>query len=248
MEYNTAKSFFLAPEAWHAPFVLAGAEAHHLAHVARIRPGKTVRLFDGEGREGLFTVTSIEKDGIRLEMISEKQHSHPQGRSILAIGWGKNVRRTWLLEKTVEFEAGEVWFWQAERSQGRVPEEPKETWRAQLIAGAKQCGNLWLPTLGTVSGGVDALIEKSAAFSRRCFLWEEEGGGPLLSGSELRSCQPVVYIIGPEGGFTLREAETLIAAGIPARSLGRQVLRWETAALLCLGLHWWANQQDGSAG
>lgn len=243
-----AKSFFLAPGAWHPPFILDGAEAHHLAHVARIRPGESVRLFDGEGREGIFTVVSIGKNKVHMEMIREKQHSHPQGRSILAIGWGKNLRRTWLLEKTVEFEAGEVWFWQAERSQGSVPKEPKEVWYAQLIAGAKQCGNLWLPTITTLPGGVGALIEKSASLSRRYFLWEEEGGGSLLSGSELRSCQPIVYIIGPEGGFTPREAETLIAAGIPARSLGRQVLRWETAALLCLGLHWWANQAEETAG
>ena len=51
-----------------------------------------------------------------------------------------------------------------------------------------------------------------------------------------------VYVIGPEGGFSSRELDVLKHSGFIAVSLGNRVLRCETAATLCLGLHWWASQ------
>ena len=51
-----------------------------------------------------------------------------------------------------------------------------------------------------------------------------------------------VYVIGPEGGFSARELDTLRVSGFAAVSLGTRVLRCETAATLCLGIHWWASQ------
>ena len=52
-------------------------------------------------------------------------------------------------------------------------------------------------------------------------------------------------VIGPEGGFTPEEAERLIDAGFQALSMGERVLRWETAAMMALGLHWWKRQHPG---
>ena len=51
-----------------------------------------------------------------------------------------------------------------------------------------------------------------------------------------------VYVIGPEGGFSQRELTMLTQSGFCAVSLGTRVLRCETAATLCLGIHWWASQ------
>ncbi|MDR1659993.1 MAG: RsmE family RNA methyltransferase, partial [Desulfovibrio sp.] len=56
-----------------------------------------------------------------------------------------------------------------------------------------------------------------------------------------------VYVIGPEGGFSQRELAVLHAAGFAPASLGKRVLRCETAAALCLGLHWWASHLNGTA-
>lgn len=240
-----AKNFYLSPEKWQPPFLLDGPEAHHLATVARVRPGEEVCLLDGNGREGLFKVTGIGKHQVTLELLSEKTHTPQPSRAILAIGWGKNARRTWLLEKAVEFEAAEIWFWQAERSQGRVPDENKESWTHQMIAGAKQCGNLWLPAVHTLPGGLTQLLTRAKDIPHKYMLWEEQAGEPLLATENMQTRTPVLYIIGPEGGFADHEAATLIKEGIRPVSLGRQVLRWETAALLCLGLHWWANQNAG---
>jgi len=175
----------------------------------------------------------------------------------LALGWNKSARRGWLLEKAVELDCAGILFWESARSQGAMPGEAKDSWRGQLIAGAKQCGNPWLPELAMAPGGVDALIEAARHFDRRWLLWESpdihrcltvadiaaEAGtvdGEAAAGKADRARQ--IFVLGPEGGITEDEAGRLQAAGFTAVTLGPRPLRWETAALLCLGLAWWGGQ------
>ena len=151
-------TFFLAPEAWSENPVLDGAEAHHLLRVLRLGPGEEVGLLDGRGREALCRIVKTTRQTVELALLNERLHPEPASRVILAAGWGKAARRGWILEKAVELEASALWFWQAERSQFPVPGDIRSNWEGQLIAGAKQCRNPWLPLLRTLPGGVDELI------------------------------------------------------------------------------------------
>jgi len=233
-------SFFLPPEAWRPPFRLEGDEARHLAKVLRLGPGATVRCFDGAGREGLFGVESV-RGGVGLSLQSETFTPRPSG-AWLALGWNKSARRGWLLEKAVELGAAGILFWEARRSQGGMPEAAKESWRGQLVAGAKQCGNVWLPEIEVVPGGAAGLAERCAGMDRRFLAWESPGVSRGLRQEDLTGALGHVFVLGPEGGLTDGEAEFLQGEGFPAVSLGPRPLRWETAALLCLGLSWWGAQ------
>ncbi|MCC8194911.1 MAG: 16S rRNA (uracil(1498)-N(3))-methyltransferase [Deltaproteobacteria bacterium] len=236
-------TFFLPAEAWHEPYQVTGTEARHLVSVLRIKRGDTVRLIDGLGREGIFTVCETGKRHASLTPETIVIHKRPPGIT-LAIGYGRGLRRGWLLEKAVELEAAGVWFWQADRSQGNVPEESKETWLSQMLAGAKQTGNPWLPGLATLPGGVDELIMKRDGFDKRFVLWEGAAQGAILSLEDLTPAANVLFALGPEGGFSEREITRLTQADFTPVSLGNRILRWETAAMLCLGLAWWARQQE----
>lgn len=238
------RTFHLSPELWHEPYALEGQEARHLVKVLRVRAGEQIRLLDGQGREGFFRITDTEKHRVHLEPESIITHPAPASRSVLAVGWGKAVRRGWLLEKAVELEAAGVWLWQAERSQSRVPEEAKESWLAQMVAGAKQSSNPWLPELRTLPGGIQELATAAADFDRCYLLWEGETPEAVLGPQHVGLPGSTLYIVGPEGGFSDREVTALRDGGCQPVSLGQRVLRWETAALLCLGLHWWARQQN----
>lgn len=213
--------------------MLEGGEAKHLGKVLRTRVGDTVRLFDGCGREGLFTVIGITKSKVQLELDEEK--STPDIRNItLAIGWNKSSRRNWILEKSVELQTHGLIFFQSEFSQGKVPAEIKESWNEKLVAAAKQCGNSWLPELATVSGSLEKLIEVAAPYSNKLFLWEKADNDTVPDHSVF-AAESTLAVIGPEGGFSRREAELLIENGFKPVSLGQSILRWETAALLCMG-------------
>lgn len=238
-------AFYLPPDAWRVPFILKGTEAHHLSRVLRMAQGETILLLDGAGRQGEFRITEIQRQQVLLEQLSEQKHLRPASRIILAAGWGKAARRGWILEKAVELEASGLWFWQAERSQFPVPEDIPQQWQAQLIAGAKQCHNPWLPELRTISGGVTELVQAAGKVDHKQVLVERGHQAQAFLAEELLSLPgETVCVVGPEGGLSAREVTLLRDAGFTALTLGSRILRWESAALMALGLHWWGRQRE----
>ena len=167
-----------------------------------------------------------------------------QSRITLALGWGKAARRGFILEKCVELEAHALWFWQAERSQFPVPKDMKNSWQEQLIAGAKQCKNPYLPEISALSKGVKELIEKSKNFEHKQLSVESDyQHEAFLAEKDLGLKGDTLCVIGPEGGFSPKEVEFLVDAGFKTYTIGNRILRWETAAVMVLGLHWWNKQQ-----
>ena len=73
-------------------------------------------------------------------------------------------------------------------------------------------------------------------------LYEGETEGRLLTQQDLAGGGSTLLVIGPEGGFSPAEVATVIAAAVVPISLGKRILRWETAAVLVLGMAWWARQ------
>jgi 16S rRNA (uracil1498-N3)-methyltransferase len=240
------KTFHLPPERWREPYELAGPEARHMLKVLRTRAGERVRLLDGQGREGLFTVGKTSKDRAELELVSVDVHPRPEPAVHLALGWVKSARRGWLLEKAVELGAGAIVFWQSARSQGRVPEKPKQTWQDKMVQAMKQCGNPWLPEIRCLPGGAGELA-CGGDYAGRFLLHEEqdEQSRPsLIDPSEAAAQGGALLVLGPEGGLAPEEIRTFADTGFLCRSLGRRVLRYETAALMCLGLAWWGAERS----
>ena len=238
----TLHSFYLPPEQWGAPFTLEGPEAHHLDRVLRLVPGRTVRLFDGEGRSGVFCIAEKSKKSISLRLEEEFFTPKPLVEVTLACGFSKALRRGWFLEKAVELEASALWLWKGDYSQCSLPDKEKQTWKANLVSGAKQCENPWLPSLRMMPAGVADIIAEKDSFDTACMLYEGDTKGTMLTRAMLEKPGKTLLVIGPEGGFSPSEAEALTSAGIQAVSLGNRVLRWETAAIMALGLAWWARQ------
>ena len=239
------RTFYLAPEKWSSDAELTGGEAHHISDVLRLHPGDSVCLIDGKGREGNFLIRTVGRKCVSLQKISEQVHPRPSSGLTLAVAWSKEVRRSWLLEKSVEFEAEAIWFWKAERSQFDLPDKISDTWTASLIAGAKQCHNVWLPEIRLISAGVGGLIRQAESFDHRHVLVESTlPSQRFLSFEQIPATGRTICVIGPEGGFTLQEVNMLEDARFQSCSLGKRILRWETASMLALGLSWWKRQSS----
>ncbi len=235
-------TFYLPPGQWSEHCKLDGPEAHHAGRVLRVRAGERLRLLDGCGRLGIFRVTGVGKNEVSLEREEEWRVERPKVQCTVAAGYSKALRRGWYLEKAVELEAFALWFWQGEYSQAVLPDIGKDNWKQSLLAGAKQSVNPWLPDMLALKGGAAALAERSREFDRAFMLYEGDTKGAMLTASDLGEPGKILLVIGPEGGFSPAEADTLTNAGIRAVSLGDRILRWETAAVLTLGLAWWARQ------
>ena len=229
-------AFFIPPAAFAAPFGLTGGETNHCAKVLRKQPGDTVRAFDGQGRDGLFTITDISRSRVALAPISIGDTPLPGRRLHLAAGFSRSARRDFFLEKAVELGAAGIIFWQAERSQGKMPDTAKDAWSTALITAAKQCGAARLPTLSLVPGGATGLAATAPAYARGVLLWEDPGVARHLTPADLAGPGDTLCVIGPEGGLTDAEARAFTDAGLTPVTLGGQVLRWETAALAVLAM------------
>ena len=154
--------FYLPPEQWAHDLWLEGQEAKHLVQVLRLAPGEEVLLLDGQGRSGRFAIAETAKKKARLVLQEEQMAPAPESRAVMALAFSKAVRRGFFMEKAVELGAHAVWLWQGDHSQGKLPADAAEACRGQLIAGAKQCGNPWLPQVEALTGGVDELVRRAA--------------------------------------------------------------------------------------
>lgn len=237
-------SYHLPPERWPSQdssrVLLSGPEARHLLGVLRAKPGDTLRLFDGQGRWGLFQLVAVSGKA-QAELAAQSLHAEPRPTAglVLALGWNKSARRDWLLEKAVELDALGILFWTAARSQGEPPLVAKDSWREKCVQAAKQCVAAWLPDLGVVPGGVEGLIRiagQSSGWYTGCYMLDEGADVSALPDPARLAAGRNLVVIGPEGGLERGEAERLASAGFQAVSLGPRPLRWETAALYCLGL------------
>ncbi|MBQ7738848.1 MAG: 16S rRNA (uracil(1498)-N(3))-methyltransferase [Desulfovibrionaceae bacterium] len=237
---SNTPAFYLPKESWNEEVLLEGQEAFHLHHVLRIREGSTVMLLDGCGRSGLFTVLNIYTKAVRLKQQSVNIHERPKSLPIMALALSKAVRRGFFMEKAAELGAAAVWLWMGANSQGKVNNNLGLTCQRQIIAGAKQCQNPWFPDVRIFPNGITDLIAAASNIPQRILPWELEDSSQMLPIDALGCPGPTIYVIGPEGGFSNEELKLLDDAKFTKVSLGNRILRCETAAVLCLGLHFWA--------
>jgi len=228
-------AFYLPPPAFAAPYVLTGGEANHCVRVLRKRPGEVVRLFDGLGHEG-FSPSPRHRDRVTLcsHFVGGGAHAGdtaPSGRRLFPLG-----PRDMFLEKAVELGAAGVFFWQAARTQGRMPEAPKDAWTTACISAAKQCGR------GQAAGhrrrgrrrGRAGLPGRSLRPALSAVGSSRRAPATATGGCDRPRRRPVRPRAGRGAGR--RRGGCLREAGFVPVSLGHRVLRWETAGLAVLAL------------
>ncbi|HZX68561.1 MAG TPA: RsmE family RNA methyltransferase, partial [Candidatus Elarobacter sp.] len=116
-----------------------------------------------------------------------------------------------------------------------------ERWRRIAKSAAQQSGRVRVPEIADVHDW-DALLQTFAAYDRVFVPWELAEPAPLRSTFEydLAAANDVLIVIGPEGGFAAEEVQAARDAGAAAISLGRRILRTETAALVVLAAIFYA--------
>lgn len=236
-------TFYSAPDTWSSNITLADQEAHHAISVLRLSAGGLVRILDGQGHIGIFRIDTIKSRKVLLTMEQTDFAPPPVAMPIIALAFSKAIRRDFFIEKAAELGAHAVWIWQADHSQGKVSSALATSLTRQLIAGIKQSGNPWLPQVKILLGGAQELITISEDIDYRILPWEMQDRNTMLPLDLLGRPGKTLYVIGPEGGFSERELLAFDNNEFTKVSLGSRVLRCETAATLCLGLHWWASHE-----
>ncbi len=241
--------FHLPPDQCHGPtLVLSGGEAHHASRVLRVEPGERVTVLDGAGGEFHCEVSSADRRTVELHVLD--QTIHPPARCqftlLQAIPKGKILES--IIEKATELGVHRIVPLLTERVTARLDDDSvaqKGTkWQHVAIEASKQCGAAWLPKVEAPVALKEFLARKEMfelalvgalqgdARHPQEFLREFESG-------QGRQARAVAVWIGPEGDFTLAELQAIRSAGAKPITLGKLVLRVETAAIYCLSfLHY----------
>ncbi|EXX87977.1 16S rRNA methyltransferase [Paenibacillus darwinianus] len=241
--------YFVKAESFNEHSVtLEGDDAHHLVRVMRMKPGDEIIVSDGEGREAVAKLSGLAPGRVEADILELRPVSGEPGWSVtVAQALPKGDKMELVIQKGTEIGAAAFVPFQSERMVVQYDERKEgkrlERWRKIAKEAAEQAHRSIIPAVRPVLGW-RGLVASLAQYDSVFFCYEKEGG---LSGSGLRdavraaasqaadpSSLKLLVIVGPEGGFTEREASEAEAAGAVTVGLGKRILRTETAAMVAL--------------
>ena len=227
---STPRLFVDQPLGLDAAIVLPTPASHFLATVMRLGPGDPVRLFDDRTGEWLGRIDGGTRKalGVRIEAQLGPRETVPD--LWLCAAPLKRGRIDWVAEKACELGVAKLVPVLTARTV--VDKLNLDRLRAHMVEAAEQCGRTALPELSEPVT-LAALLRDWPA-GRTLIFADETGGAPL---AEAAKPGPAAILIGPEGGFTPAERDTIRAVpGATGVSLGPRILRADTAAAVAVGL------------
>lgn len=218
--------------------VLEGENAKHAVTVLRMRAGDIAVLCDGRKTDYLARVAQATSERCVLKILEKSPNqAEPSIHLRLFQAMPKSDKMEFIVQKAVECGAAEIVPFFSERCVSRpdAKQMQKKLVRYRKIAleAAKQCGRGVVPTVGEAVefSGLKNLISPE----NTGILFYECSTVPLRDAvSEFR--ENVDIVIGSEGGFEPREAEELQGLGLTAASLGKRILRCETAPVAAISI------------
>lgn len=211
---------------------IRGGDVAHITKVLRLKSGDSVTVCDGAGMDYICSVESADKDTVTLNIEeSFKCDTESETSITLYQGIPKSDKMDFIIQKCVELGVKKIVPVETARIVAKVKDEDKKISRWQRIAeeAAKQCGRGIIPEIGRVCTFKEAI---GASHSLRLMPYECERDGFLSDTlkSVSKGADIGIYI-GPEGGFDKAEADMAVDSGVVTVTLGRRILRCETAGL-----------------
>jgi 16S rRNA (uracil1498-N3)-methyltransferase len=221
-----------------AELALDAARSHYVANVLRLRPGDAIKVFNARDGEWRAIVVQTSRRTVTLKAQDQTATPGPPGEFTLYAAPIRGDRWDTVIEKATELGVAAIQPVLTRRTV--VRRINAERLLARATEAAEQCGRMDIPALGPLLSLEDLLTRLSAETPDGPVLWADEGdaGAPALAAHLLSANRRAHGIlIGPEGGFAPEERQQLAAhPAIQAVSLGRAILRADTAAYVGLAL------------
>jgi 16S rRNA (uracil1498-N3)-methyltransferase len=216
-------------------------DIHHIKNVLRLRVGERIEVSDGVQWEYEGILGQHEPDGLKVEIINRQPFARePKVHITLFQGLPKLSKMDFIIQKAVELGASEIVpVYMARTVVADKGNFGKKLVRYEMIAeeASAQCGRGIIPYIRQAipfSKIPDVLEEDSTVL----FLYENEKNVTIKEILRGLPSKPkrLALIVGPEGGFDASEAEFLKEKGIDCVTLGKTILRTETAGLAALAM------------
>lgn len=223
---------------------LDGPDVNHMKNVLRIKPGEEVLISDGTGNDYTCRVTSLEAEGVEacIQSVNQEGRELPS-RIWLFQGLPKSDKMELIIQKAVELGAFRIVPLATKHAvvklDGKKEAAKVARWQAIAQSAAKQSKRSVMPQVMGVMDLEQAFdyMEKNG-FAVRLLAYEHEDGmaGSRQELSRIAPGQDIAVLIGPEGGFDEKEMELALEKGVRPVSLGKRILRTETAGLAMLSV------------
>ena len=237
--------FFVEPhqidEGTHQIHIL-GSDVNHISNVLRMKQGEELWISDGGKKEYRCTIEEFSPDEVLLHIIYAQQPDYElQSRIYLFQGLPKADKMELVIQKAVELGAFEVIPVAMKRSVVKLDAKKAESkvkrWNAIAESAAKQSKRSILPQVSDVVTFAQAV--KMAENCQIKLLPYECADGMEKTKRLIENITPgqdIAVFIGPEGGFDLDELELAKEAGCEIITLGKRILRTETAGMMLLSV------------
>ena len=226
--------FFVEPGQVHDNYVeILGGDVNHMKNVLRMKPGEEITISDGFGHEYSCNVSELTEDSVRAEILERREVSvELPSRLVLFQCLPKGDKMELIVQKA-----------DAKKADNKV-----KRWQAIAESAAKQSGRALIPTVEPVMDFASAL-KAMKQFDKGLIPYEcadeilEDGQTRVSAMDQTRALlstiergQTVGILIGPEGGLEKSEVAAAMEAGIHPITLGKRILRTETAGLCILSV------------
>lgn len=222
---------------------LSADKSRYLASVLRSRSGDEFIAIDGRGNAYRAEISEISKKDVFVNITGELEvNAEPSAHLVLCQGILKGEKMDMVVQKATELGVNEIIPLVTERCLVKDTGKAKR-WAKIAEEAAEQCGRAFIPTVH-MPAEFSSLLTAGRQLPIKGFIFWEEGGLPLQEAFRRvfppsdRSC-PGLHIhlmIGPEGGFTHEEIRLAEKHGFVRTTLGRRILRAETAAIVSAAL------------
>ncbi|MEY5134830.1 MAG: Ribosomal small subunit methyltransferase [Pseudomonadota bacterium] len=216
------------------------AQTHiHATKVLRLKVGDQFALFNGDGYDYVAKVIELSKHKTSVEIIDRYQVNHESPLKItLAQGLAAGDKMDWIIQKAVELGIQSIQPLLTERSIVKLDRERAdkklEHWRTVAISACEQTGRSIIPDILSPIHLVQWLSNQNqTANSLKLILTPAKAQN--INHLEKPS-SPVVFMVGPEGGFSEKEMNLALSSSFVPVNFGKRVLRTETASVVALSI------------
>ena len=229
--------FVSAEELEGQELVLTGENAQH-AKVLRLKAGEQVLVCDGEGHECLCQVLSLDAGELEVSVLERRvSETEAAVRVSVYMAFPKADKLEHVIQKATELGAWEIVAFPSSRCVSRPDDKSLkkklERWQKIAASAAEQSGRGRIPEV-IVLDSYRTALERAAQADRPILLYENERATTLKMALEEAPLSTVSILSGPEGGLEEKEVRQAMDAGIRVCTLGKRILRCETAPLCAL--------------
>ncbi len=213
-------------------------ESKHIGRVLRLEKGENIIVSTGDGMDRYCTLIQVGEQAVAKVNETLKNENEPQSEIILFQSVIKNEKMDLLIQKVTELGITKIVPVITERTVVKIEDSKKEIkkqerWQKIVLEACKQCGRSRVPKVLPAQSFENALkiFEKC---DQKIVAYEEEKTESIVN--VIKKSKSIGYFIGAEGGITKEEHQKLKEKGAISVSLGKRILRAETAAIVTGGI------------